>query len=99
MGRWTGDGLEGASTGGYAEEMSPRPVRVSDLSGPAAEAVEAARRGQDVRVTVDGETVARIVPARDDLDARLARIAGRFKTSGPLGPEEVDDAIADAVGR
>ena len=79
--------------------MSARPLRLSDLSGPAAEAVAAARRGQDVLVTADGETVARIVPARDDLDARLARIAGRFKTNGPLGPQEVDDAIADAVGR
>jgi len=51
-----------------------------------------------VLVTVDGQTVARIVPARDDLDARLARIAGRFKMKG-LGPKEIDDAIADAVGR
>lgn len=79
--------------------MTTRPVRVSDLSGAAAEAVEAARRGHRVIVTADGETVARIVPARDELDERLARIAGRFKTSDPLGPEEIDDAIADAVGR
>jgi len=92
--RW----LEGSRAGGYAQDMSPRPVSVSDLSGPAADAVEAARRGHDVLVTVDGQTVARIVPARDDLDARLARIAGRFKMKG-LGPKEIDDAIADAVGR
>lgn len=99
MRRGAGYHLEGAGAGGYAQDMSPRPVLVSELSGPAAEAVEAARRGHDVRVTIDGETVARIVPARDDLDARLARIAGRFKTKGPLGPKEIDDAIADAVAR
>ena len=79
--------------------MSPRPVLVSEFSGAAAEAVEAARQGHDVLVTVDGRAVARIVPARDELDVRLARVAGRFKTKGPLGPEEIDDAIADAVGR
>lgn len=93
------DGIEGTSSGGYVQRVSPRRLRVSELSGPAAEAVEAARRGHEVLVTADGDTVARIVPARDDLDARLARVAGRFRTKGPLGPEEIDDAIANAAGR
>lgn len=50
-------------------------------------------------MTADGEAVARIVPLGDALDQRLARVAGRFKSRGPLGPKEIDDAIAEAVGR
>lgn len=50
-------------------------------------------------VTAGGEDVARIVPFEDALERRLARVAGRFKVKGPLGPGEIDDAIAEAVGR
>ena len=91
--------LGGATADGYPQTMSPRPALVTELTGAAAEAVEAARQGHDVLLTVDGRAVASIVPALDELDVRLPRVAGRFKTKGPLGPEAIDDAIAEAVGR
>jgi antitoxin (DNA-binding transcriptional repressor) of toxin-antitoxin stability system len=97
--RRTADPIVLARRGGYDPPLSTRPVPISELSGPAAEAVEAARRGETVTVTADGEAVARIVPFGDALDRQLAKVAGRFKAKGPLRPAEIDEAIGDAVGR
>lgn len=55
--------------------MRSSSLKVSDLTGPAAEAVRAARRGETVSITARGQVVATIGPAADP-----------FEVEPPAGP-------------
>lgn len=80
--------------------MASEPIRLAELSGAAADAVAAAARGEaSIVIAGKGQGVARIVPYADELERRLCAVAGRFKSTTPLGVAEVDEAIGEAVGR
>lgn len=77
-----------------------RPLRVTELSGPAATAVRGARAGVSVDVTSHGEVVARIVPPSEGRigealvvgDGTAFRLPKVVRRGGPSGADQV---IAD----
>lgn len=85
--------------------MSARPVRLTDLTGPAAEAVESARAGRPVDIVEEGRVVARIVPADPLVDDEAP---DEWETEPPPGrvrfgtlrgqihiPEDFNDPLED----
>ena len=76
-----------------------KPLPVSQVTGPAATAVERARAGETTEITSRGEVVARLVPAGSD---PILEAKGRFEvpttTFKLLGPGLASDAVVEDRG-
>ncbi len=71
-------------------------VLVSELPQAVQDSV---RQGESVVIESSGRAVARIVPSEAQGSEGIFAFAGRWTVPGRLGPDEIDEAIGQAVRR
>lgn len=106
----TGVRVGGARAGGWRECPLAAPARrayalimvttgrvlVSELPQAVQDSV---RQGESVVIESSGRAVARIVPSEAQRSEGIFAFAGRWTAPGRLGPNEIDEAIGQAVRR
>ena len=68
----------------FTEAPSMQDVNITDLRQNLPAYVDRARRGQEIRITVRGKVVARIVPDKDEQEAARHRLKA-LRNSSKLG--------------